>query len=135
MTTTEIGALVLDILVGIGVLLFGVGIFIGMRAFAATMGRLNVTLDGVDRQLENLGSPVADTLSHVDGIAGTADQTLARLAGVVGSLEGVADSVTQTADLTKNALSPAIVNFGATLSGVSAGLRRLVTGKNSTDQA
>ena len=135
MTTPELGGFIRDILVGIGVLLFGIGVFVGMQALAKTMTRLNVTLDGVDRQVENLSTPVAETLGHVDGIANTADQTLARLSGVVRSLEGVAGSVSQTADLTKNALSPAIVNLGATLSGVSSGLRRLVTGKNSTDQA
>ena len=50
------------------------------------------------------------------------------------SLEDVAGSVSQTAALAKNALSPAIVNVGATVTGISSGLRRLVTGKNSTDQ-
>jgi len=47
----------------------------------------------------------------------------------------VATSVSQTADLAKDAISPAIVNVGATLAGVSAGLRRLVTGKNSSGQS
>jgi uncharacterized protein YoxC len=126
--------LVLDVLVGVGVLLAGLGIFMGMLALAKTLARMNVTLDGVDRQLENLSGPVAGTLSHVDGIADTADQTLARLSGVVKSLEDVAGSVSDTAQLTKNALSPAIVNVGAAITGVSSGLRRLVTGKKSTDQ-
>ena len=133
MTSTEIGVLVLDILAGIGVLLVGVGVLLGMLALAKTLARLNVTLDGVDRQLENLGEPVAKTLSHVDGIAGTADETLAKLGGVVQSLEDVAGSVSQTARLAKNALTPAIVNVGTTITGISSGLRRLVTGKNATD--
>ena len=134
MPSTEIGSLILDVLAGAGVLLAGIGVFVGMRALAKTLERVNVTLDGVDRQLESLGAPVAQTLGHVDGIADTADQTLAKLGGVVKSLEDVAGSVSQTAALTKNALSPAIVNVGATITGVSAGLRRLVTGKKSTDQ-
>jgi hypothetical protein len=50
---------------------------------------------------------------------------------VVRSLEDVAGSVSKTASLAKDALSPAIVNVGATITGVSAGLRRLVTGRNS----
>lgn len=134
MTNAEYGSLILDVLVGVGVLLAGVGIFIGMLALAKTLARVNVSLDGVDRQLENIGQPVSKTLGHVDGIADTADATLARLGGFVKSLEDVAGSVSQTADLTKSALSPAIVNVGATITGVSAGLRRLVTGKKSTDQ-
>jgi hypothetical protein len=56
-------------------------------------------------------------ISHVDG--------------VTKSLEATAGSLSSTADLTKSALAPAIINVGATLGGVSAGLRRLVTGKDS----
>ncbi len=134
MTSTEIGMLVLDVLAGVGALLVGLGVLIGMLALAKTLRRVNVTLDGVDQQLETLGRPVAKTLGHIDGIADTADQTLSRLGGVVQSLEDVAGSVSQTAALAKNALSPAIVNVGATVTGISSGLRRLVTGKNSTDQ-
>lgn len=126
-------SIVLDIGVGVGVLLLGVGIFVAMLALAKTFGRLNKTLDEVDRQIAALGKPVGDTLEHVGGIADTADQTLARLSGVVKSLEDVAGSVSQTAGLTKDALSPAIVNVGATITGVSAGLRRLVTGRKSAD--
>lgn len=133
MTSTEIGVLVLDVLVGVGVLLAGIGILLGMLALARTLARVNVTLDGVDRQLDNLGEPVAKTLGHVDGIAETADQTVARLSGVVKSLEDVAGSVAQTASLAKNALTPAIVNVGTTVTGISSGLRRLVTGKSSSD--
>lgn len=135
MTSTEIGVLVLDVLAGVGVLLVGVGVLIGMLALAKTLTRVNVTLDGVDRQLENLGEPVAKTLAHVDGIADTADRTLARLSGVASSVEDVAGNVSQTAALVKNALSPAIVNVGSTLTGISSGLRRLVTGKSSSDQS
>ena len=134
MTSSEIGVLVLDVLTGVGALLVGIGVLVGMLALARTLKRVNVTLDGLDRQLDSLGEPVAKTLGHVDGIADTADQTLARLGGVVQSLEDVAGSVSQTAQLAKNALSPAIVNVGAAVTGVSSGLRRLVTGKNSTDQ-
>jgi uncharacterized protein YoxC len=133
--STEIGVLILDVLAGVGVLLVGIGVLIGMLALAKTLARLNVTLDGVDRQLDSLGEPVAKTLGHVDGIAGTADQTLARLGGVVKSLEDVASSVSQTARLAKNALTPAIVNLGTTVAGISTGLRRLVTGKNANDQS
>ena len=134
MTTADYGSLIRDILVGVGIFLLGLGIFISMLQLSKTLKRLDATLDGVDRQLENLGTPVAKTLEHVDGIAGTANTTLARLTGVVEGLEGVAGSLSQTASLAKNAISPAIVNVGAAVSGVTAGLRRLVTGKKSTDQ-
>ncbi|MDQ2679550.1 MAG: hypothetical protein M3Y21_00785 [Candidatus Eremiobacteraeota bacterium] len=121
-------AIVLDVGVGVGVLLFGIGVFIAMRALAGTLTRMNLTLDEVDRQLVGLGKPVNETLRAVGGIADTADQTVARLSGVVKSLEDVAGSVAGTAKLTQNALAPAIVNVGATVSGISAGLRRLVRG-------
>lgn len=127
--------MILDIGVGAGVLLMGVGIFIAMLALARTFRRVNTTLDEVDQQLATLGKPVAATLAHVGGIADTADQTLAKLTKVVDGLEGVAGSVSQTADLTKEALSPAIINVGATLTGISAGLRRLVSGRKSPDES
>lgn len=125
-------AIVLDVGVGVGVLLVGIAMMIAMRALATTLARVNVTLDEVDKQLGEIGKPVGATLAHVGGIAGTADQTIARLTGVVKSLEDVAGSVAETAQLTKDAVSPAIVNVGATISGVSAGLRRFVTGRNDT---
>jgi len=112
------GSLVLDVLVGVGALLVGIGVFVGMLALAKTLGRLRITLDAVDRQLENIGPPVTNTLAHVDE--------------VTRSLEDTADTLSRTADLTRSAVVPAIVNIGATLGGVTAGLRRLVTGKERT---
>lgn len=127
-------SLVLDIGVGVGVLLIGIAMMIAMIALARTLGRVNVTLDEVDKQIDGLGRPVGETLAHVGGIADTADRTIARLSGVVGSLETIAGSAAHTADLAKSAVSPAIVNVGATLSGISAGLRRLVNGNGSNNQ-
>ncbi len=121
--------------VGIGVLLVGIGVLWGMLALAKTLGRVDVTLDELDRQISTLSKPVNTTLDHVGGIADTADQTLARLGGVVKSLEDVAGSVSQTASLTKDALAPAIINAGATITGVSAGLRRLVKGRKSAGES
>jgi len=78
-----------------------------------------------------VAAPIVATLRHVDGIADTADVTIARLGGVVGSLESVAAGVSKTSALATNAVAPTIVNLGATLTGISAGLRRLVTGKTA----
>jgi uncharacterized protein YoxC len=114
LSSTEYGSLILDVFVGVGVLLIGVGVFIGMLALAKTLRRLRTTLDEVDRQLENVSTPVRSTLAHVDR--------------VTKSLEDTAGTLSRTADLTKSAVVPAIVNVGATLGGITAGLRRLVTG-------
>jgi len=102
-------SIVLDVGVGAGVFLVGVGALIAAMALARTLNRVNVTLGVVDGQMEKLGEPIGDTLDHVSGIADTADQTLARLRGVVDVLEGVAASAV----------------------GIAAGLRRFVTGRNS----
>ncbi len=134
LTTGFNWAIILDAGVGIGALLAGLGVFLGMRALAGTLARVNVTLDEVDRQIAAVGTPVTQMLSHVGGIADTADSTVARLSGVVKSLEDVAGSVASTAKLTQNAVSPALVNVGATLSGVTAGIRRLVNGKADAEQ-
>lgn len=133
MTTGFNWSIVLDVGVGLGVLLVGVGVFIAMRALAATLSRLNVTLDGVDRQIAGIGKPIAETLTHVGGIADTADTTIARVSRVVGSVESVAGSVANTAKLAQTAVAPSLVNVGATLTGISAGLRRLVRGAGSNE--
>jgi hypothetical protein len=125
-------AIVLDVGVGVGMVLFGVGVFIVCSAMARLFARLNGTLDEVDRQIAALSGPVVETLGHVGGIADTADTTVARLGAVVGTLEGVADRVGSTAKLASDAVAPALVNVGATLAGVSAGLKRLVTGKRGS---
>ncbi len=117
MSSTEYGVLVLDVLGGVGALLIGMGVFIAMLALAKTLARLRTTLDGVDRQLENIGTPVTSTLSHVDE--------------VTNSLQNTAGSLARTADLTKSAVEPAIINVGATLSGVTAAARRLITGQGA----
>jgi hypothetical protein len=116
LSSTEWGPLVLDVLAGVGALLIGVGVFVASLALAKTLARVRVTLDGIDRQMENIGTPMTNTLAHVDE--------------VTKSLEDAAGTLSRTADLTRSAVVPAIVNFGATLGGVTAGLRRLVTGKD-----
>ena len=125
-------AIILDIGVGVGVLLIGVGIFIVCSSLSKVFARLNGTLDEVDRQISALSVPVIATLEHVGGIADTADATVARLGAVVGSLEGVAGTVGNTAKLATEAVTPALVNLGSALSGVTAGLRRLVSGRRNT---
>jgi hypothetical protein len=124
---------VLDVGVGVGVLLLGLGVFVAMVALARLFLRLRKTLDEVDRQIAGIGVPVGEALEHVQGISATADETLAKLGNAVGALESVATSVSGTTTLVRQAISPAIVNLGATLSGVSAGLRRLVTGKSARE--
>ena len=88
--------------------------------------RVGGTLDEVDRQIAALGAPVAKTLDHVNGIANTADETLARVSGVVGQLESVASGTAKGANLVGSAFQPALVNLGSTLTGITAGLRRLI---------
>ncbi|MFN2448294.1 MAG: hypothetical protein ABR508_00680 [Candidatus Baltobacteraceae bacterium] len=123
-----------DVALGIGVFLAGLGIFLAMTALAKSLRRLDRTLDGIDEQLAALGKPVGETLAHVGGIADTADQVIARLTGVVGSLEKVSGSLAQTVKLTQDAVSPAIVNAGAVLGGITAGVRRLVRGAASSEE-
>ena len=126
------GALIRDILIGLGVLLAGSGIFLACQGLARTLARVNRTLDEVDDQIRALSKPVVTTLDHVGGIADTADTTVARLGAVVGVLEGVAGRVSGIAKLTSEAVSPALVNVGSTLTGVTAGLRRLLSGRRGS---
>lgn len=132
MTSGIDGALILDILAGIAVLLIGIGILIVCTALARLLQRVNKTLDEVDRQVAALSAPVVETLGHVGGIADTADTTVGKLGAVVGSLEGVAGSVGRTARLASDAVGPALVNVGATLTGITAGVRHLVKGRRAS---
>jgi ABC-type transporter Mla subunit MlaD len=123
--------LIFSVGAGLGVLFIGIGVLVVCSGIANLLRRLNGTLDEVDKQIGALSAPVAETLSHVGGIADTADATVARLSGVVASLETVAGQVVKTSDLANRAVAPAIVNVGATVTGVTAGIRRLVTGRSS----
>lgn len=117
MSSTEWGTVVLDVLGGVAALLVGTGVFVACLALAKTLGRVRATLDEVDRQLAGIGAPVTSTLSRVDELTKSLEQT--------------AGSVSRTVDLTRSAVVPGIVNVGAAIAGVTAGLRRLVTGKDS----
>lgn len=131
--TTDWPHVIFSVGAGLGVFLIGIGALIVCSAVAAMLKRVNSTLDEVDRQIAALGAPVAETLSHVGGIADTADATIARLGAVVGTLETVASGVAKTSNLASDAVAPAIVNVGATLTGITAGLRRLINGKGGSD--
>jgi len=123
-------AMALDLGVGIGVFLAGLGILVVLVRLGHLFARLEKTLDEMDRQIATISVPVTDTLGHVEGIAGTADVTIAKLATVVGKLEVVASGVAKTSDLAQHAVGPTLINLAATLNGVSAGLRKLVGAGN-----
>jgi ABC-type transporter Mla subunit MlaD len=123
------GAAIRDVLIGFGVLLAGIGVVVASVALARLFGRLNRTLDEVDKQVAALSGPVVETLAHVEGIADSADTAVARLGATVGTLESVAESVSSTAKLASDAVAPGLVNLGVALAGITAGLRRLVSGK------
>ena len=123
------GALIRDVLIGIGVLLAGIGILVVCTSLASTLKRVGTTLDEVDRQIAALSAPVVTALDHVGGIADTADTTVARLGAVVGTLENLAEALGRAGKFAGDAFTPALVNVGATLAGVTAGLRRLLGGR------
>ncbi len=122
-----------EIAVTIMALCFGIGVFLVCSALASVLRRTNKTLDEVDSLIASLQPPIVETLGHVGGIANTADTTLARIGGVIGQLETVAEGVGKTSRLATAAVGPAIVNIGATLTGISAGLRRLTYGRKGVD--
>ena len=99
--------------VGLGALLAGLGIFIVCLRAGGLFTRLGKTLDEVDQQIGVMSGPIASTLTHVGGIADTADSTLARLAAVVSQLENVATGASKTANL-----------IGSTLSGITSAMRK-----------
>ncbi len=133
MSSTFDWTIVLDIGVGVGVFILGLGVLIATSALARTLARVNRTLDEVDRQIAEIGQPVGQALVHVNGMADSADKAVARLTVAAKQIEDAASSVSSTAKLAQEAIAPSIVNVGATLSGISAGLRHFFTGRNSGD--
>lgn len=114
---------------GVAALLAGIGILYVCLRTGATLNRLNVTLDRVDRQLEDLREPVGVALESVAGIAKAADETVQKAGKVVSVLERIAGTADKGVSLVGSALSPAVVNLGATLAGITTGLRRFVRGE------
>ena len=99
--------------IGVGLmgLLIGLGVFMLCLRAAGLLGRIEKTLDEVDRQIPALSAPVVTTLTHVGGIADTADTTIARLGVVVGQLEVVAGNATTTV----GSIGQAVSNFTQSL--------------------
>jgi hypothetical protein len=124
-----------ELCVGIGLFVLFTGLGAGALYLAVRVGgvleRLDRTIADLDRQLASLSSPIVDTLSHVGGIADTADVTVAKIGNIVGALETVAGSLGKTANLAQSAVAPSLVNLGAALTGITAGLRRLVRGPDA----
>ncbi len=102
-----------SICVGIMAVLIGLGIFIVCVRAGGLIGRIEKTLDTVDQQIPLLSVPIAATLTHVGGIADTADATIARLGSAVGQLENVAAGATRTAN-----------TIGVVVTNVAAGIRK-----------
>jgi uncharacterized protein YoxC len=109
-------SIVIDVGVGLGVFLIGLGIFVVCVRLGGLLNRFHKTLDEVDTQIGALSTPIATTLTHVGGIADTADQTIARLGGLVNQLETVAAGASKTANL-----------IGSTLGGLGATSTRTKT--------
>lgn len=99
--------------IGIGSLFIGIAILIVCIALTNVLSRLGKTLDEVDRQIATLGVPVATTLTHVGGIANTADSTLARAGLAVAQLESAAGKATSMA-----------AQLGTVVNNFVSGLRR-----------
>jgi hypothetical protein len=83
--------------IGVGAFLAGLGIFVICFRTGGLIARLGKTLDEIDKQIPALSTPIATTLTHVGGIADTADATIARLGVAVGQLENVASGASKTA--------------------------------------
>ena len=121
--------IVLDVGVGAGIFLLGVGVFVVCLGLTNVLRRLITTLDEIDRQIGALGPPITETLVHVSGIADTADVTFGKLGGIAGSLESITDQLIKTSSVAHEAITPSLINLGSTLSGVTAGLRRSPVGE------
>jgi len=96
--------------IGVGVFLIGLGVFVLCVRAGGLLARLGKTLDEIDRQIPALSAPIATTLTHVGGIADTADATIARLGAAVAQLENVAAGATKTANQIGNVVNSVASN-------------------------
>jgi hypothetical protein len=107
--------------VGIMALLVGIAVLVVALSAARLLTRIGKTLDELDRQIPALSLPIATTLTHVGGIADTADSTIARLGNAIGQLEYVAATATRTTNTIGTTLANFAANFkkskGDTVSG------------------
>ncbi len=128
MNTTSFAdwSLVLNVGVGLGVFLMGVGIFWLCVRVAKAVTQATATLAALEQQVATLTPAVGETLAHLGGIASTADSTLTRLTSVVEAVEGLAGGVVKTANAAQDAVNPAVTNLGAVLTTLSARLRSFV---------
>ncbi|GAC1311044.1 MAG: hypothetical protein NVS2B3_11330 [Vulcanimicrobiaceae bacterium] len=106
-SSTESWSIAWSVGIGIGAILIGLGVLLLCMRAGALLTRVGRTLDEVDRQIPVLSAPIATTLTHVGGIADTADVTLARLGVAVGQLEGVAATASRAAGTLGNMVSSA----------------------------
>jgi len=112
-SSTEWWSIAWSLGIGVGSILIGLGVLILCLRAGALLLRVGRTLDEVDRQIPIISAPIATTLTHVGGIADTADTTLARLGVVVAQLEGVAAGASRTAG-----------TLGAMVSSAASSLRK-----------
>lgn len=110
-SSTEWWSISWSVGVGIMSILIGLGVLILCIRAGALLTRIGRTLDEVDRQIPVLSAPIATTLTHVGGIADTADSALARLGVAVGQLEGVAAGASRTASTLGSLVSTAASGF------------------------
>ena len=112
-SSTEWWSISWSVGVGVMAILIGLGVLILCLRAGALLTRVGRTLDEVDRQIPVLSAPIATTLTHVGGIADTADSTLARLGVAVGKLEDVAAGASHTASA-----------LGSLVASATSGLRK-----------
>ncbi|GAC1398472.1 MAG: hypothetical protein NVS2B8_14770 [Vulcanimicrobiaceae bacterium] len=107
--STEWWSIAWSVGIGLGAVLIGLGVLILCVRAGGLLVRIGRTLDEVDRQIPVISAPIATTLTHVGGIADTADAALARLGVAVGQLEEVAVGASRTA----SALGTLVATAGA----------------------
>ncbi|GAC1300401.1 MAG: hypothetical protein NVSMB19_06930 [Vulcanimicrobiaceae bacterium] len=110
-SSTESWSIAWSLGIGIGAILIGFGVLVLCLRAGALLTRIGRTLDEIDRQIPVLSAPIATTLTHVGGIADTADITLARFGVAVGQLEGVAANASRTASTLGTMVSSAAASW------------------------
>ena len=97
--------------VGIMALLFGIAILVLCLSAAGLLARIERRSMRSIGRFRHCPTPIAATLTHVGGIADTADSTIARLGTAIGQLEYVAAAATRTTNSIGTTLANLAANF------------------------
>jgi len=109
--------------IGIACLMVALGVGFVCWRLSQVLVRADGTLGKVERQLDSIQRPIAETVEHVGGVAANVDAMVGRVSRITEAAEKAADAIAKSADAAQSKISPALLSFVGVLAGVSEGAK------------